>query len=510
MKKRAFYFIIPGILIFFAISCDLLRTSLFEVVSWTPGAGYYTDVQNIAISFRFSHDPDKRSVEHSLSITANGSTVHGELYWDEKTVYFRPFAPLEANKEYAITILSDACDTSGLSMDDNFEVSFFTRPEGNRPRVISILPADDEIIFDQRMPIVITFSEPVDAITCREFITMSPSMIGSWAVDSGGTAVTFTPSDIWKMGTMYYVTVPDDFTSSAGISTGKEFKNRFIVGDDKTAPELTAVYAIDDSGAIIFTLVEDSSGGTGTENAGWESFYSLRFDFSEPVSTDTVKNNLTVVSASGLELRSAPGFQDFIIFSFSERPAYLSRFDLKIEIGIEDQSGNKSIKNHVYRFFANGVNSMPPALIGIRLPLAPGESNPDDWDAAVYAVGDLFADLPIDDGITKYTFDTPVSTWIELYFDTAPGAGLDLFSIMDLFSIRSTNTALSFSCLTVKDSGFSWTNPHSEWSAYTRVEIQGRLTNYGSSGVVTIQVGNGVLDTHGNRNDNNIQLVLLK
>jgi hypothetical protein len=510
MKKKVIYFVFFGILGFIAVSCDLLRTSRFEVVSWTPGAGYYTDVQNIAISFRFSHDPDKISVEQSLSITANGSAVHGELHWDGKNAYFMPVAPLEDNKEYAITILSDAYDTRGLSMDDNFEVSFFTNPEGNRPRVISILPADDEIIFDQRMPVVITFSEPVDTITCRDSITMSPSMAGSWAIDSGGTEVTFTPSDLWTMGTMYYVTVPADFKSSIGISTGKEFKNRFIIGNDKTVPELTAVYAIDNSGTIIFTLIEDNPGGAGNENAGWESFYSLRFDFSEPVSTDTVKNNLTVVSASSPELQSAPGFRDSVIFSFSERPAYQSRFDVKIDSGIEDQAGNKSIKNHVYRFFANGVNSKPPALIGIRLPLAPGEANPDNWDAAVYAVGDLFATLPIDDGTTKYIFDTAIPTWIELYFDTAPGAGLDLFSIMDLFSIGATNKALSFSCLAVKDSGFSWTNPHSEWSAYTRVEIQGRLKNYDSSGVVTIQARSGIQDTLGNRNDNNIQLVLLK
>ncbi|MDL2230107.1 Ig-like domain-containing protein, partial [Treponema sp. OttesenSCG-928-L16] len=409
-----------------------------------------------------------------------------------------------------IIIVSDAYDTKGLSMDDNFEVSFFTRPHGSRPRVLSVFPVDDDTVFDRRMPVVITFSDPVDPITCRNSITMSPSMAGSWSVDSGGTQATFTPSDLWTMGTTYYVTVPADFTSSIGISTGREFKSRFTVGDDKTPPELLAAYAVDDSGVIMFSLIEDSLGGGGAENPNWESSYSLRLDFSEPVNTDTVKNSITVVSAGSLELQSTPGFLDSVIFSFSEKPVYLSRFDIKIGPGIEDQPGNKSTKNYVYKFFADGVNSKPPALIGIRLPLAPGESNPNDWDPAVYAVGDLFADLPIEDGAAKYTFDTAIPTWIELYFDTAPGASLDLFSIMDLFSISSTNTALSFSFRAIKDSGFSWGAPHSAWSSYTRVEVQGRLTNYGSSGVVTIKVGNGVLDTYGNRNDNDIQLILLK
>jgi hypothetical protein len=449
-------------------------------------------------------------VERSLSITADGSTVQGQLYWDGKTAHFRPFAPLETNKEYAITIVSDAYDTKGLSMDENFEASFFTRPEGGRPRVLSILPADDDSIFDQRTPLVITFSDPVDAVTCRNSITMSPSMTGSWTVTSGGTQAAFTPSVLWTMGTTYYVTVPADFTSSIGIATGKEFKTRFTVGDDKTPPELVAAYAVDDSGIIMFPLVEDTLGGAGAENPCWESSYSLRFDFSEPVNTDTVQNSLTVVSSSSLKLQSTPGFLDSVIFSFSEKPAYLSRFDVKMGSGIEDRFGNKSTRNHLYRFFADGVNSKPPSLIGIRIPLAPGESNPDNWDPAVYAVGTLFADLPVESGAAKYAFDTAIPTWIELYFDTAPGAALDLFSLMDIFSISATNTALSFSFRAIKDAGFSWAAPHTEWASYKRVEIQGRLTNYGTSGVVTINVGNGVMDTLGNRNDTDIQLMLLK
>ncbi len=47
MKKKTLYAILLSVFCFSVISCDLLRTSPFEVVSWTPGAGYHTDIQNI-------------------------------------------------------------------------------------------------------------------------------------------------------------------------------------------------------------------------------------------------------------------------------------------------------------------------------------------------------------------------------------------------------------------------------------------------------------------------------
>ncbi len=123
MKTKTLLGTILVIVCILSFSCDLLRISPFEVVSWTPGTGYHTDVQNISISFRFSHDPDKVSVERSLSVTADGSAVHGDLFWNGKKVKFVPFTPLEKNKEYVLTILADASDTEGLSMDKNFEVS---------------------------------------------------------------------------------------------------------------------------------------------------------------------------------------------------------------------------------------------------------------------------------------------------------------------------------------------------------------------------------------------------
>ena len=508
MNKKIFYCILFGILLFAVFSCDILRTSPFEVVSWTPGEGYFTEIDDIVISFSFSHDPDKSSVEKVLSVTADGNTVNGELIWDGNTVLFKTFTPLEANREYAVTILSDVYDTKGLSMDDNFEAVFYTRPEGSRPKVISIIPGDDRIIFNQKMPVEITFSEKVNAITCRNLITISPSMIGSWAVDSDGVKAIFTPQENWVMGTLYYVTVPPDFSSEIGITAGKEFKSRFQVGDDKTPPELNAAYAIDSSGAVIFPLASDISGGV--ENPNWESSYSIKLDFSEPVNTDTVKNYLSIVGAGSVEMKSLPGFTDSLIFSFTEKPLYLKRFDIKLAAGIEDKAGNKSTQNYLFRIFTNGVYSKPPELIGMRFPLAPGESNPDNWDPVVYSINDLFADFPIEDGSTKYIFDTAIPTWMELYFDMAQGAALDLFSIMNLFGFSSTNNALSFSFRLVKDSGFSWINPHDEWASYTRIEIQGRLTNRGTSGVVSIALGDGVLDTYGNKSEKDLKLILLK
>ncbi|MCL2411832.1 MAG: hypothetical protein FWC97_09345, partial [Treponema sp.] len=76
-------------------SCDILRTSLFEVVSWTPGSGYHCEPENIVLSFKFSHDPHIPSVERNFSLNKDGNRVRGIFIWNGKTMIFRPLNPLE-------------------------------------------------------------------------------------------------------------------------------------------------------------------------------------------------------------------------------------------------------------------------------------------------------------------------------------------------------------------------------------------------------------------------------
>ena len=492
------------------LSCDLLRSSPFEVASWSPGAGFHPGYQALQLSFSFSHDPDKLSVERVFSVTEDGTQIQGTISWNGRTLFFYPISPLSPNREYRVSILTDAHDTKGLSMDKNFDGVFYTRPAGNRPSVLSISPADDTVTLNPLEQVYITFSQPMDILSCRSTIAFSPAAKGTWMLDSGGTRAVFTPSEPLTMGTTYQVTISNSASSSLGISMGKDFKSRFTFGNDKTAPDILGVYAIDSNGTTLFQLTADDPGGTRHETPDWETTNRFRLDFSEPVNSTTLASRVILGPSGNLKLETAPGLITSAVYRTTERLSYNEHYDLRIETGIADASKNKSETKYTFRFFTNGVNSKPPALIGIRIPRSPGEANPDNADPLAYAVTDIFEDLPIDSAANKYIYDTATSTWIELYFDTAPGTAVSEFSLMNLFRVDAGNSALSFSPRSIKSSGFTWTAPHAAWAAYSRIEVKGILTNRSNSGLISFIIGSGLLDMSGNRNDKEFRIPLLK
>jgi hypothetical protein len=143
--------------------------------------------------------------------------------------------------------------------------------------------------------------------------------------------------------------------------------------------------------------------------------------------------------------------------------------------------------------------------MGIRIPLEPGEA---DEKPKVYSRLDLLEALPLSE--TFFPFDTAVPVWIELYFETAPGASPDLFSLMDRFTISATNNALSFSPREFLDGAFTMPEAAEGWESMTRVELRGRLTNQPYMGMVSFETGQGLEDSLGNISVENFRILLLK
>ncbi len=510
MKKNILLISTLFITIFLFISCDILRDSPFEVETWTPGTGYFADPSLIKLTFLFSTDPDKGSVERSFSITEDGLNLKGTFSWEGKRLVFNPSAPLEYNKDYFISILTDAQDKKGVSMDREFKASFTTRLENNRPDVLAINPGNNTILLDTRGEIYIDFSESVTAASCANHISFSPSMGGSWRIENNNRTAIFTSVEPWTMGTRYSVTISANFLSASGRLLGKEFKSYFTIGNDTTPPELVSAYAVDKDGNSVFQLQPDDFNSSRIENNNWKSDYRILLNFSEPVAVSGVQSHFTVEPSANLVLESSPDFSDSILFRLSEKPKYQSRFLFKISSGIQDAVGNKTSETIIFRIFADNPLSKPPSLIGIRMPMTPGGANESAQQAVQFAIEDLSADLPIESGTGKYPFDVSTSTWIELYFDTAPGAEVNLFSIMDLFRIDVTNSAFSFSPRSARNTNFTWTNPYSGWQSYSRVEVRGQLTNKSNTGVVTFFIASGLLDSLGNKNDDTFAITVLK
>jgi hypothetical protein len=468
------------------------------VAAWSPGDGYH-DPDSVEVALAFSGEPDRSSAERSFSLTEDSHILAGHFVWHGSRMIFRPAAPLAANRDYLITLKTDAQDTKGLSLERQFEGAFTTRTDRIRPRLVSTVPGDGLVLAEERGLVELFFSDPLNKSTL-ENLSFSPSISGVWSLEDDGFKAVFTPSEDWINGREYRLTIAGSLEGYTELETGRSYVLHFSAGSDRTRPELLSASALDSGGNTALTLEEN------IENTLWERNYRLALVFSEPVDSSSVTAALGCLPSLGMMLETLPGYNDTLVYRFTDTPSYDTSYTLVLDKNVRDRAGNTLNKKTVWYIKADGVSSKTPVLRGMRIPLAPGSV--DVSDMAVYSPENLFADLPIEGG--NYAFDTGVSTWIELYFEIAQGASIDTLSLMNLFKLSATNGALSFSPRSIQLSNFSVAQSAAGWESLYRVEIRGILTNRPYMGMVTIETGAGLKDSFGNKSSEAFRFLLVK
>ncbi|MDR2965861.1 MAG: Ig-like domain-containing protein [Treponema sp.] len=496
--KTKFKLILSSFVLFVCLnilSCDILRFDLFEVSSWSPGNGYHSEPENILVSLNFTNEPSRASIERNFSLTADGSQVRGTFLWNNsKTMTFVPLTPLEPNIDYIINLSADAHNTKGLSMDEAFNSDFTTRPGKERPVLLSCYPQMYDEIDDPRTEVRLLFSAPVPLSTLYNSISFNPSMSGFWQLDEEDTLAIFTPSEPWQTRTRYEIRLSTSFIGINGMNIGNDFLSVFMIGTDSEAPYLLSAHRITKENDVFEIYQEE-------ENVNWEKEDKLLLVFSENVDWITVKNNLSAEDAPSLILESETGNE--FIFRFDTIPSFGSRFTIRLKPGVKDTTGNESKDEYVFKVFANGYYSKPPELAGFRMPMAPGNTDLQLFSAGVESI---FPIIPISDDY--YPSGENITTWIELYFDTV--ADINLFSIMELFRVDTSNLVIRFSPRQIKTANFSVTEPQAGWEEYQRIEIAGVLTNTTNFGIIYFQIGSGLSDSLGNKNEKPQTVSLIK
>jgi hypothetical protein len=507
MKNKLYILLLINIFSF--ISCDMLRFSLFEVTSWTPGGGYQPEPEKIIVSLDFSSDPDRASVEKNFSLTGDGNRIRGNFFWNGKKMTFSPLTPLEINTDYAINLSADAHDTKGLSMDEAFNRIFSTRPDNSRPVLISSYPEMYSEINDLRTEIKLEFSIPIPLKTLYDNVSFTPSMMGIWRLENNGKTAVFTPIEPWAQKTRYEIRFSTSLTDNNGMNIGNDFLRVFTTENDLEIPCLLNAKRVTNKNELI--LLSPDRGYTSAaelpvENRDWEKDDKLMLVFSKPVDGISVKNYISADDGPNLIMETSAGYKTEFIFRFDGIPSYESRFTLRVKPGIKDAAGNESKEEHIFKVFANGKFSKPPTLAGIRIPMAPGSYT--DNELIFYKTDSLFITIPITD--VNYPSGESINSWIELYFITAEGASVDLFSLMELFRIETSNNVISFSPRQVKSANFTAPDSHNDMEGCQRIEITGYLTNSTNFGIINFQIAAGLKDNLGNRNDKLLKISLLK
>jgi hypothetical protein len=507
MKVKLTFFLL--IFIFILVGCDLLRFSPFEVTSWTPGEGYHSNPENLIVSLTFSLEPDYAAAERNFTLTANGNRVRGNFSWEDFTMTFTPLTPLEINTDYTINLSADARNTEGLSMDEAFIKDFTTRQDNVRPVLVSCYPPMYAEINDLIFNVRLEFSVSIPLNALYNNVSFRPSMTGLWHLENNEKLAVFTPSEHWTQNTRYEIHLSSSFSGTNGMNIGSEFISIFTTGIDKEPPVLLNVWRITGDGDLIQLNPDRGYSGAAespVHNEGWERNDRFFAVFSKPVDSLSVNNFLAIEDGPNLIMETPPGYKSEYYFRFENPPAYDGRFTLRIRPGIRDNTGNETAEEYIFKNHVNGVNSKPPFLAGIRIPMAPG--NDIDYESVYFTSESLYENIPITD--TNYPSGLSVNTWFELYFVTTQEASIDIFSLMELFRIETSNNVITFSPRQIKTNNFTFDEPQDGLEHLQRVEITGNLINSTNFGIINFRIAPGLRDSFGNSNENMSVISLIK
>ena len=337
---------------------DLASNGLAANYVWSFTTGDFTPPTVISVSpldsaidvaigdsivVTFSEAMDTIAVESAFSIDP---LVTGVFSWADSVLTFTPDSDLDETTLYEVTISTDAEDSAGTPLAEDYVWSFTT---GEAPTVVSVSPLDLAIDVAIGDSIVVTFSEAMDTIAVESAFSIDPLVTGvfSWA----DSVMTFTPDSDLDEATLYEVTISTDAEDSAGTPLADDYIWSFTTGDF-TPPTVVSVSPLDLAidvvlGDSIVVTFSESMDTIAVESAfSIDSLVTGVFSWVDSVLTFTPDSDLdeatlyeVTISTDAEDSAGNPLAEDYVwSFTTGEMPTVVSvsPLDMATEVGVDD------------------------------------------------------------------------------------------------------------------------------------------------------------------------------
>jgi uncharacterized protein YfaS (alpha-2-macroglobulin family) len=167
---------------------------------------------NDSITFYFSEDMDRASVEAALTGLPAGSLI----WTDGATLLFTPEPPLTPNIGITIEISTSAHAATGISLEEPLRLSYTV---ADSLRIVQVLPPPDSLDVNPINPVAVTFNQPVVSLGTEEGLppafTLEPAADGRGEWLNTSTFV-FTPDPSLGGGLTYTVGLNSRLTALSG------------------------------------------------------------------------------------------------------------------------------------------------------------------------------------------------------------------------------------------------------------------------------------------------------
>jgi len=485
-------------------SCSLiLGLQPLEVTDWHPRDAMVAASAMTDVWVKFSSSVDATKAEQAFSLSENGTPMTGSYSWQGNRLILTPTLTVSPGNDYEIAVVSTVETRAGNSLAKDFRFAFTTRTESGRPMVLSAQPVDGSRVTIPLLPIVVTFSEPVDKASFIAAFSVSPDPGGTISFDASGATASFTPLSVWEPGTEYNVILSDSLKDLSGNRLPEAVRFRFTAGADDVRPTLVAVRPTVNGAPHWAALTpQDPTDSTLLVNAGFETTWGIELRFSEPVSRENMESFIDLQPAWSFQIDPAGAPRDRFILVPEERFVWGSMYALTVKRGVLDSSRNATAADVVYHLRIDGPATRPPSVEVVRFRSNPSDSSPSYGQ---YTTQDSLANL----NLSNFVPGVDAVSYFDIYLRLADGAAVDPFSIMHSFSVTATNGAAVISPVAVATTSFVDPQPQAI-TGLTPVRVSVKVTTTTNSGIVTLAVSDSLTDTAGNRAAAAFSLPLLK
>jgi hypothetical protein len=457
------------------------------------------DPSGASIWLRFSGVADMSSVEAAFSFTKDGGPVDGKFSWDESVLHFTPAEAIERNHEYLIELSANAEDDQGVSLDEEFHFVFSTKAEDDRPTLISLAPADGVDLTDRYANVVMAFSEPIDRDSLYAAFSMSPSVKGRFDWSPEDKACAFVPLEPYAWQTEYSLTIQNTLADLSRNTVAKAHKSRFRIGKDRIPPVVlrmaNAVDGVEGSAIIMPSLASNASK---VFASGWESTWGLVLVFSEPVERESLESLIRIEPAWSYSIDDTSAFGSIFILRPQERLTREKLYSVAVRKGVKDAQGNESTADAVYKFMVDGPATASPIVARLRFRNNPGAVAASAlYDDKLCDHSDDYSSVTIASSSFPIGASVGTETYVDIYLSLADGASVDLFSLMNEFSVEGSNSCAAFSMKRMQTRGFAEPQPLA-LPGLSCVRASLEIKNASDSGIVTFMIGDGFVDSAGN------------
>jgi hypothetical protein len=488
-----------------ACSCSLFFIPPIRIVAWSPAVERPSPASSVKVWVEFSAPVNKNKAEAAFTLKEGSAVQAGSFAWHGNQMLFLPLQEISEGKDYEMTVSDTVENDLGVSLEADFHFSFSTKSETVRPWVSSFSPAGDAVIDDPYQSLVIVFSEKMDPPSLYRAFSVIPQAPGSFTWSADGATCTFTPLQPYEWQTEYVVTIRSEASDAQGNSLADEFISRFSVGSDTAPPAVSSVR--NTMGGIasgVSLAADDPDDAAVTVTESWECGWGIEVHFSEPVLRESIESYLVFSPDWRYSIDCPSLASDTLSLQPEERLVYDTVYTLTVRQGVTDEQGNKTPADTCYRFRSNGSASAPPQVTKLRFRLNPADP-PVDAEYAEYGPNDAFLSLDL----TEFSAGSTVSTYLDLYLILAQDAGVNLMSLMEAFSISTTNGCAIFAIPAMQATDFADPQPEPvAGAAVARIKLD--ITNGTSSGIVTFKLSGDLIDSSGNPIAAAWQLPLLK